>query len=177
MEDKLILTLTHSEKMVLLKKLSSILDESGTKTEITLIESILSKLKSNNEVVLYIDGAAMPDRQGAGIGGVCYKNEKKVFSFSNYIGNKTNNEAEYFALIDGLNHALEKELKIITIYSDSQLIVNQINGKYQVKNERMKICYQKAMNILSNFNRWTITHIPREKNKEADFLSKQGLQG
>ena len=75
-----------------------------------------------------------------------------------------------------MNHALEKELKVITIYSHSLLIVNQINGKYQVKNERMKICFQKSMNILSNFNSWTLIHIPREKNKEADFLSKQGLQ-
>ena len=75
-----------------------------------------------------------------------------------------------------MNHALEKELKVITIYSDSLLIVNQINGKYQVKNERMKLCFQKAMNILSNFNRWELIHIWREKNKEADLLSKQALQ-
>ena len=75
-----------------------------------------------------------------------------------------------------MNHALEKELKVITIYSDSLLIVNQINGKYQVKNERMKLCFQKAMHILSNFNRWELTHIRREKNKEADLLSKQALQ-
>ena len=153
-----------------------ILDESRTKPENPIIESIISKLKSKDEVVLYIDGAAMPDREGAGIGGVCYKNKEKLFSFSKFIGNKTNNEAEYFALIQGLNQALKKDLKVITIYSDSQLVVNQINGKYQVKNERMKICFQKSMNILSNFNRWTLTHIPREKNKEADSLSKQGLQ-
>ena len=176
MEDKSHLILTRSEKLVLLKILSLILDEAGTKTENPIIESILSKLKSKDEVVLYIDGAAMPDREGAGIGGVCYKNKEKLFSFSKFIGNKTNNEAEYFALIKGLNQALEKKLKVITIYSDSQLIVNQINGKYLVKNERMKICYQETINVLSNFNWWTITHIPREENKEADFLSKQGLQ-
>ena len=99
MEDKSHLILTRSEKLVLLKILSSILDESGTKTENPIIESILSKLKSKDEVVLYIDGAAMPGRQGAGIGGVCYKNNVKLFSFLNFIGNKTNNEAEYFALI------------------------------------------------------------------------------
>ena len=87
-----------------------------------------------------------------------------------------NKEAEYIALIQGLKHVLDKEIKSITIYSDSQLIVNQINGKYQVKNERMILCYQKATDILSNFNSWTLIHIPREKNKEADFLSKQGMQ-
>ena len=97
-------------------------------------------------------------------------------TFSNFIGNKTNNEAEYFALIQWLNHALEKEFKVITIYSDSLLIVNQINGRYQVKNERMKLCFQKAMNILSNFNRWELTHIRIARNKEADLLSKQALQ-
>ena len=99
MEDKSHLILTRSEKLVLLKILSLILDEAGTKTENPIIESILSKLKSKDEVVLYIDGAAMPGRQGAEIGGVCYKNNVKLFSFSNFIGNKTNNEAEYFALI------------------------------------------------------------------------------
>ena len=176
MEENSQLILTQSEKKLLMNILSSFLDKSGVETESTVIETILSKLKSNDKVILYIDGAAMPDRQGAGIGGVCYKNEKKIFSFSEFIGNRTNNEAEYFALIQGLNHALEKEIKSITIYSDSQLVVNQINRKYQVKNERMILCYQKAMNILSNFNSWTIIHIPREKNKEADFLSKQGLQ-
>ena len=176
MEDKSQLILTRSEKKLLMKILSSFLDKSVVETESTVIETILSKLKSKDKVVLYIDGAAMPDGQGAGIGGVCYKSEKKIFSFSEFIGNRTNNEAEYFALIQGLSHALEKEIQSITIYSDSQLIVNQINGKYQVKNERMILCYQKATNILSNFNSWTLIHIPREKNKEADFLSKQGLQ-
>ena len=82
-----------------MKILNLILDESRTKPENPIIESIISKLKSKDEVVLYIDGAAMPDREGAGIGGVCYKNKEKLFSFSKFIGNKTNNEAEYFALI------------------------------------------------------------------------------
>ena len=107
---------------------------------------------------------------------MCYKNNVKLFSFSIFIENKTKNEAEYFALIQWLNHALEKEFRVITIYSDSLLIVNQINGRYQVKNKRIKLCFQKAMNILSNFNRWELTHIHWEKNKEADLLSKQALQ-
>ena len=76
-----------------------ILDESRTKPENPIIESIISKLKLKDEVVLYIDGAEMLGRQGAGIGGVCYKNNVKLFSFLNFIGNKTNNKAEYFALI------------------------------------------------------------------------------
>ena len=116
MEDNSQLILTRSEKKLLMKILSSFLDKSGVETESIVIETILSKLKSKDKVVLYIDGAAMPDGQGAGIGVVCYKSE------------------------------------------------------------RMILCYQKATNILSNFNSWTLIHIPREKNKEAAFLSKQGLQ-
>ena len=99
MEDNSHLILTLSEKKFLLKILNLILDESRTKPENPIIESILSKLKSKDEVVLYIDGAAISGRQGAGIGGVCYKNNVKLFSFLNFIGNKTNNKAEYFALI------------------------------------------------------------------------------
>ena len=64
-----------------MKILNWILDESRTKPENPIIESILSKLKSKDEVVLYIDGAAMPDREGAGIGGVCHTNNVKLFSF------------------------------------------------------------------------------------------------
>ena len=176
MLEKLQFNLIQSEKKLLKKILSSFLDKSEMETERAAIKSILAKLNTKDKYFLYIDGAAMPDMQGAGVGGVCYKNEKKIFSFSEFIGNRTNNEAEYFALIQGLNHAFEKEIKSITIYSDSQLIVNQINGKYEVKNKRMILCYQKAMKILSKFNNWTLIHIPREKNKEADFLSKQGLQ-
>ena len=176
MLEKLQFNLTQSEKKLLMRILSSFLEKSEMETESAVIKSILAKLNSKDKFFLYIDGAAMPDLQGAGVGGVCYKNEKKIFSFSEFIGNRTNNEAEYFALIQGLNHAFEKDIKSITIYSDSQLIVNQINGKYEVKNERMILCYQKAIKILSNFNNWTLTHIPREKNREADFLSKQGLQ-
>ena len=65
--------------ILLMNILSSFLDKSGVETESTVIETILSKLKSNDKVILYIDGAAMPDRQGAGIGGVCYKSKKKIF--------------------------------------------------------------------------------------------------
>tara|TARA_B100001971_G_scaffold205807_1_gene223771 strand:+ start:703 stop:951 length:249 start_codon:yes stop_codon:yes gene_type:complete len=81
-----------------LKILNLILDESSTKPENPIIKSILSKLKSKDEVVLYILWSSNA-RQGAGIGGVCYKNNVKLFSFSIFIGNKIKNEAEYFALI------------------------------------------------------------------------------
>ena len=75
-----------------------ILDESRTKPKNPIIESILSKLKSKDEVVLYILWSSNA-RQGIGIEGVCYKNNVKLFSFSIFIENKTKNEAEYFALI------------------------------------------------------------------------------
>ncbi len=88
-----------------------------------------------------------------------------------YLGIMTNNQAEYYGLIKALEY-IENELDIndidITVFSDSQLMVNQINGTNRVKHENMKPLYEKVMIIKRQFNKFTIMYIPRKENKAPD---------
>ena len=99
---------------------------------------------------------------------------KEFYSFSENIGSATNNEAEYTALIKALELSLELNISQLTIFSDSELIVKQINLEYKVKNERLQKLHSSARTMLAEFV-WTLQHVSREKNKKADALSKQAL--
>ena len=89
---------------------------------------------------------------------------------------KTNNEAEYLSMIQGLKAALELNIATISIYSDSELIVKQVKGEYKLKNERMRALNQKVYSYLNQFAIWSVSHIRREKNTRADELSKMGMK-
>ena len=123
---------------------------------------------------LFVDGAADLHSQTAGIGGVIYSSNNEIFSFSEYLHDATNNEAEYNALIMGLKSLLKLNLLNPIIYSDSELIVNQVNGEYRVKNDRMKLLHKEVIDLLSNFETWSLIHVLRDKNKVADKLANEG---
>ena len=101
--------------------------------------------------------------------------EETIFSFAENVGDCTNNEAEYLALIAGINLCIENQISNISIFADSELVVKQINGDYKVKNDRMSALHKKTHELLSKLNSWEIKHVLRELNVEADELSKQGL--
>ena len=124
---------------------------------------------------LFVDGAAQPQKKKAGIGGVIYLNDSEIENFSENIGEATNNEAEYRAMLKGITLLQKYEPEKVFIFADSELVVKQINGEYRVKNDRMKKLYGKVMNALQQFPHWAVEHIPREQNKRADQLSKQGI--
>ena len=138
------------------------------------LDILYKKLKVENSITLYIDGASDLHSKTAGIGGVIYNSDKEIFSFSEYLHDSTNNEAEYKALIVGLKYLLEFKLLNPKIFSDSELIVKQVNGEYKVKNERMKVFHSEVISLLGNFESWRLTHILREKNKVADQLANEG---
>ena len=138
------------------------------------LEILYKKLEEDNKITLYIDGAADLHSKTAGIGGVIYDSDEEIFSFSEYLHDSTNNEAEYGALIAGLKHLIKLNLLSPTIYSDSELIVKQVNGEYRVKNDRMIILYNEGINLLSSFNSWSLIHVLRDKNKVADKLANEG---
>lgn len=141
-----------------------------------IISSLRSKLSGTGTVELFVDGAADLHSGTAGIGGVFFRNGEELYSFSEFIGSRTNNEAEYEALIKGIKLACELNLLKLNIYADSQLIVRQVMGQYKVKNERMKPLHSQAVTLLDELDDWSIEHILREKNKEADSLSKMGMR-
>ena len=138
------------------------------------LEILYNKLVTDDKVALYIDGAADLHSKTAGIGGVIYSSNNEIFSFSEYLHDATNNEAEYNALILGLKSFLKLNLLNPIIYSDSELIVNQVNGKYRVKNDRMKLLHKEVIGLLSNFENWSLIHVLRDKNKVADKLANEG---
>ena len=140
----------------------------------SVLDLLYKKLKVENNITLYIDGASDLHSKTAGIGGVIYNSDKEIFSFSEYLHDSTNNEAEYKALIVGLKYLLEFKLLNPKIFSDSELIVKQVNGEYKVKNERMKVLHSEVISLLGNFESWRLTHILREKNKVADQLANEG---
>jgi len=165
------------------KKISKILEKYKSffsKNDLLDLESLLSNdLESIKSHSLFTDGACEFDDEykpvNAGIGGVIKLDKEILFSFSENIGVKTNNEAEYLALIKGLNICIDNEIIHINIFSDSELVVKQINGEYKVKNKRMGLLFKKTYELLSKFDFWKINHVLRDKNTEADELSKQGL--
>ena len=139
-----------------------------------VLDNLYKKMNISHGVDMFIDGAADLHSKTAGIGGVITKNGREIFSFSEYLDDATNNEAEYRALIKGLQYLLEFNFLNPEIFSDSELVVKQVNGEYQVKNSRMKILYLEVIDLLKKFESWQLTHILRDKNKVADKLANSG---
>ena len=139
------------------------------------LEELHRKLSSDDLVELYIDGAADLHSKTSGIGGVFFQNGNEIDSFSEFLGDATNNEAEYNALIRGLQVAKKLNISNICIYADSLLVVNQVNGEFKVKHENMIPLHALATDLLDDFDSWTLKHILRDKNTAADKLSKAGM--
>tara|TARA_B100000315_G_C14457595_1_gene532170 strand:- start:507 stop:1034 length:528 start_codon:yes stop_codon:yes gene_type:complete len=142
-----------------------------------ILSDLLDRFISTSmEADLFVDGASDLHSGTAGIGGAVYIDGKEVTTFSIPLKGKTNNEAEYLSVIKGVKVSRELNIENLNIYSDSQLVVRQINGQYKLKNDRMKILNEKVMNELKKMTGWTVNHVEREKNKRADALSKQAMR-
>ena len=125
---------------------------------------------------LFVDGAADLHSKTAGIGGVVYINDLEVAKFSEPLFDKTNNESEYLALLNGVKVVLDLGYVSVDIYSDSELIVKQLIGEYKIKNDRMKKLNNEVNSYLIKLSDWSINHVRREKNMRADQLSKIGME-
>ena len=156
-----------------LKALKTLLSDPENRIDESL-DNLYNKMISNREISLYIDGAADLHSKTAGIGGIITKDGEEVFSFSEYLHDATNNEAEYAALVKGLKYLIQLKLLNANIYSDSELVVKQIKGEYRVKHPRMQELYKEAMDQFQDMDTWTINHILRDKNDTADGLAKSG---
>jgi ribonuclease HI len=132
-------------------------------------------ISKKNEYTLNFDGASRGNPGPAGIGAVIFENGQEIWASCQYIGIKTNNQSEYSALILGLKEALSKGIKCLQVYGDSQLVINQINGQYKVKNPGLQELYQEVQQLKSQFDNIIFTHVYREFNKRADHLSNMAL--
>ncbi len=124
-------------------------------------------------MTVYIDGASIGNPGKCGIGYLIYDNGRCVKKESLYLGVQSNNFAEYMALIFPLLEVISMGQKEVEVFSDSQLICEQINGNFKVKNQNLYPLYILAKALISKLSKFKITHIEREKNHEADNLAKQ----
>jgi len=125
-------------------------------------------------LVINIDGASRGNPGPAGIGIVFTRDNLRITDHREFIGKKTNNQAEYAALKKALQiaSAFDNEL---TVLSDSQLIVNQRNNMYKVRSKQLKIIFREISTIERRFKKVIYKHIPREKNEYADLLANQAI--
>lgn len=130
----------------------------------------------HDRLILYSDGASRgnPGLAGAGIH-ILDQAQHEILAASKFLGQCTNNEAEYQALIFGLQEARRLGAKEISIYLDSELVVRQLKGIYQVKNERLKTLFAQAKRELSHFAKRQIGHVPRAQNQRADQMANRGI--
>lgn len=130
------------------------------------------------EAKIHCDGASSGNPGHAGVGVVIRLIEKPYedYKISEYIGIVTNNVAEYTAFIRGLKEARSLGLKRIEIFLDSELLVKQIKGIYRIKSAKLRPFWEKARNILKEFDSYKITYVQRELNKEADLLAKKAIK-
>ena len=127
-----------------------------------------------HKLTLYTDGGARGNPGPAGIGVVILDNGKTVKEYGEYIGEGTNNQAEYRALLSGLETIKEMGATEVDIFMDSELIVKQIKGEYKVRDQNLADIYLKVHNLLIGF-KYSITHIRREKNKLADAMVNNAI--
>jgi ribonuclease HI len=130
--------------------------------------------------ILYTDGASKGNPGPAGVGVYLKWRTKKgdwqERKYSKPLGNKTNNVAEYEALIYGLEKANQLKIKRIKCFSDSQLMVRQLNGIYRLKNSDVIKNFVKIWNLKISFDEIEFNYIPREENNIADGLAKKASQ-
>ncbi len=139
------------------------------------VEPLLTDIPQQKITEVYLDGASRGNPGESGIGILIITADGSREEIKEYIGKNTNNEAEYKALVKALGCLAERKISSAKIYTDSQLIANQINGLWKIKNPRLAKLNQKAKNLLSIFSSLEIKHIPREQNLEADRLANQAI--
>jgi len=130
------------------------------------------------KVIIWADGASLGNPGLAAIGAIIKDEQGRlVASISQGIGRTTNNQAEYRAIIAALEEAIRLGAEEVAANLDSQLVVRQISGEYRVKKATLKPLYQRVKQLQSRLRSFTITHIPRQQNKEADRLANSALKG
>ncbi len=125
---------------------------------------------------VYTDGASRGNPGPASIGAVVYNaSGDEVHTVSRRLGRATNNEAEYQAVIAGLEAALGLGGGSVDLRMDSQLIVRQLEFRYRVRNARLRPFFERILELKRQFDSFTVTHVPREQNKRADQLANLAL--
>lgn len=139
-------------------------------------ESSGEKTSQLPTLLAYIDGGARGNPGPAGYGVHLTDSEDNVVAeISRYLGHRTNNFAEYSALLAALEYSIEHDWAALRVISDSELLVKQINGEYKVRNPDLKELYDRAKALARKLNRFSIRHVLRSQNKDADRLANWAM--
>jgi ribonuclease HI len=127
-------------------------------------------------VSLYCDGASRGNPGPAGAAALLVdENGEVIVELSRFLDIATNNQAEYQALISGLEVAEQIGVKRLQIYSDSELVVKQLLGEYRVRHPRLRPLFKEALSRLQHFDEYAIVHVARECNQHADRLAGEAI--
>lgn len=132
--------------------------------------------QANSWISANVDGGARGNPGPAGYG--VYIRDASgapIKQISEYIGHKTNNFAEYSALLAALRFAVENGYRALKVISDSELMVRQMTGRYRVSSPDLKPLYEKARSLVRQLDRFSIEHVLRAHNKHADRLANEAM--
>lgn len=125
----------------------------------------------------YFDGASRGNPGKAGAGALMINEDGKVvWEASRFLGEKTNNEAEYMALIMLIKAARDRGIRSLTVFGDSKLVVSQVSRQWKINLPHLRMLAREVWDLAEGIDisyRW----IPREENKRADMLSNEGIDG
>ena len=132
----------------------------------------------HRKLIVYCDGASRGNPGPAGAGVVIQDDKgrtiKRLYKF---LGHTTNNQAEYAALIIGIEEAQKLAARNVEFRLDSELVVFQLTGQYKVRNAGLQPFYQQATELLQGFTSYSITHVSRTLNRGADELANKAIDG
>lgn len=126
-------------------------------------------------ITVYTDGGSRGNPGPAGTGVVIKDGDTVLEAFGAYLGTKTNNQAEYEALLAGLERAAKHTDDQLAVVMDSELIIRQMNGQYKVKSPELKKLHHQAKALCENFKTVTFSHTLREGNTQADALVNRAI--
>ena len=136
-----------------------------------------TKIFPESNFIMNFDGCSKGNPGLAGVGAVIYSLDDEIWSGSLFLGkNATNNQSEYTGLIFGLQQAIDMKIKTLMVKGDSQLVINQMTGKYKCNSENIIELYKKAKELENNFENIYFVHVLRHLNKRADELSNEAIK-
>lgn len=133
-----------------------------------------SSTPDDSRAVIYADGGSRGN-PGEAAYGIIVQRSGRTMRMGRALGVATNNEAEYHGLLAGLDWAIKENITDLTVFTDSELVVQQVSGKYKVKHPNLKPLFLQALERKKKIKKFKIFHIKREHNSEADALVNEVL--
>jgi ribonuclease HI len=128
-----------------------------------------------SDLVAYVDGGSLGNPGPSGIGVIIDGGETGPIRISKWIGHQDNNVAEYVALMEALQYAVSRKAKTLHVYSDSEVVVRQMRGEYTCRSSRLYSLHWTCRKLARALS-FTISHVPREDNAEANQLANTAVR-